>query len=216
MLRYLPKTAIIGFLVTAVVYVSVVSYISYPLTTFLKPLPIVCLIAGVLASHCLRWAKVLLVIALLLSSIGDIVLTLPIHFVIELGIGFFLWAHCCYIALFIKSYKYDISHLVYFLPILILIGVIGSILIPKLGSLLIPSLIYISVLMIMVYNAFQVKEQSFLIGSGAVLFLISDLSLAFNLFKYPELDLRIIIITTYYVAQFLLAWGLINLYANNK
>ncbi|HAT8128515.1 TPA: lysoplasmalogenase, partial [Legionella pneumophila] len=80
------------------------------------------------------------------------------------------------------------------------------------GDLLIPVMIYFCVLMLMVFSAFQVKKETLTIGSGALFFLISDLTLALNLFVYTQADIRIFIMFTYYVAQFLLTFGLVRLY----
>lgn len=210
-----PKSALLAFLFTAMFYVAYVSFITYPLTTLLKPLPIACLIIGVLQTDIARIAKILLVSALSCSLLGDIVLTLPVSLVLEFGIGFFLLAHCFYITLFLKAFQYRTSHLVYFVPVFSLMVFSAVILIPYLGSLMIPVIIYFCILMLMIFSAFQVSHEGLIIGAGAICFMISDLSLAFNLFAYQKVDGRIFIIFTYYTAQLLLTWGLVALYKKN-
>ncbi|HFT3871776.1 TPA: lysoplasmalogenase family protein, partial [Legionella pneumophila] len=91
-------------------------------------------------------------------------------------------------------------------------GFIAFTIIPYLGDLLIPVMIYFCVLMLMVFSAFQVKKETLTIGSGALFFLISDVTLALNLFVYTQADVRIFVMFTYYVAQFLLTFGLARLY----
>ena len=86
----------------------------------IKTIPIACLISGSLQTNLMARMKVLLVMALGCSMIGDIILTLPISLVLELGIVFFLIAHCFYIAVFLKIIQYRASHLVYFLPVFFL------------------------------------------------------------------------------------------------
>ncbi|WP_369411312.1 lysoplasmalogenase [Legionella bononiensis] len=208
----LPKPASYAFLFTAALYLILVSFISYPLNTLLKPIPIACLILAVLQRDMLSWTKMALVAALGFSLAGDIILTVPVALQLELGIGCFLLAHCCYIALFIKSFKYNGVHLAYFAPVLLVMGFIAYMMIPYLGALLIPVMVYFCVLMFMAFTAFQVKSESLIIGSGALFFLISDLSLALNLFIYPQVDVRIFVMFTYYVAQFLLTWGVVSSY----
>lgn len=208
----LPKHAILAFLFTALTYLGLVSFITYPLTTLLKPVPIICLLIGVLRMNILPRAKTLIIFALSFSALGDVVLTLPISLALELGIGCFLLAHSFYITLFLKAFKYRLSHIVYYLPILLLMIVCAQILIPALGSLLIPVIIYFCILMVMVFSAFQVNQQGLIIGAGALSFMLSDLTLGFNLFAYPQLNVRILIMLSYYVAQLLLIWGLVKIF----
>lgn len=208
----LPKPASYAFLFTAVLYLVLVSFIGFPLNTVLKPIPIAFLMMGVLQSPIIPGARLMIVAALGFSLLGDIVLTLPISLQLEAGIGCFLLAHCLYIVLFCKSFKFNALHSLYFLPVLLLMGFIAFFMIPYLGSLLIPVMVYFCVLMLMAFFAFQVKEEGIAIVSGALFFLMSDLTLALNLFIYPQADVRIFVMFTYYVAQFLLTWGLVSMY----
>ena len=212
----LPKPATYGFLFTAMVYLVLLPFIDYPLTTLFKPVPIVCLMAGILQSNMLQWARVLLILALGFSIAGDIVLTLPIKLVLELGIGAFLLAHCCYIALYLNAFTYRISHILYYIPVLIVVGFIVTYIIPHLGPILIPVLVYFCILMLMVFSAFQVNREGISIASGALFFLISDLTLALNLFVYPQIDPRVFVMFTYFAAQFLMTWGIMSIYKSAK
>ncbi|CEG57554.1 putative inner membrane protein [Legionella fallonii LLAP-10] len=189
-----------------------VSFITYPLTTFLKPIPIICLIIGVLQKNLLPQAKMLMVSALIFSLLGDVVLTLPVSLSMKLGIGCFLLVHCCYIALFLKVFKYRSSHLAYYLLVTVFISFFVSLLLPRLDSLLIPVIIYLSVLMLMLFCAFQVKFQELAIGIGALFFALSDLALALSMFVYPQIDTRVFVMLSYYAAQLLLISGLIAIY----
>lgn len=200
------------FLFTAVIYLVSVSFIQYPVTTVLKPIPIACLIFGVFRTSLLLSAKVFLILALVFSFAGDVVLTLPISLQLELGIGCFLLAHCFYITLFLKSFQFNKLYFFYYLPILLLMGFVAFSMIPYLGDLLIPVMTYFCILMLMVFCAFQVKKETLTISSGALFFLISDLTLALNLFIYTQADVRIFVMFTYYVAQFLLTFGLVRIY----
>lgn len=208
----LPKHAVLAFLFTAMIYLVFVSFITYPLTTLLKPIPIVCLISGVLQTNTLPRAKTIIALALGFSLLGDVVLTMPVSLALELGIGCFLLAHCFYITLFLKAFKYRFAHLVYYLPILFLMIYCAKVLMPSLGPLLIPVLIYFCILMLMVFSAFQVKQQELIVSAGALSFMLSDLTLAFNLFVYPQINVRIFIMFSYYIAQLLLTWGLVKIY----
>ncbi|MCL9682714.1 lysoplasmalogenase [Legionella maioricensis] len=208
----LPKHALLAFLFTAMIYLGLLSFITYPLTTLLKPIPIICLIIGTLHMNILPRAKTLIVFALSFSLLGDVVLTLPVSLTLELGIGCFLLAHCFYITLFLKVFEYRFSHFVYYLPVLLLMIVCAGILIPALGSLLIPVIIYFCILLLMVFSAFQVNQQGLIISAGALSFMVSDLTLGFNLFVYPQINVRIFIMLSYYLAQLLLIWGLVKIF----
>lgn len=209
MICTLNRYVTFAFLVTALLYLSCLTYLSYPLTTLLKPLPIFCLMIGVWQSNLMPWAGRLLTCALIFSVFGDIVLTLPLEKGLELGIGGFLLAHCCYIVLFLKDYQFRLTHFMCYLPVLFVAGFAAFLLIPHLGALLIPVIIYLGILLLMVFFAFQVKHQGGLIAFGALIFFLSDLMLAFYLFAPPAVDLRIAIMAAYYSAQCLLISGLI-------
>ena len=212
----LPKYSLYAFLFSSLIYLAFVSFITYPITTMLKPIPIICLIMGVLQKDLFPQAKMLMISALSFSLLGDVVLTLPISLSMELGIGCFLLVHCCYISLFLKVFKYRSSQLGYYLLVLIFMSVFVSILIPKLGSLLIPVIIYVIVLLLMLFCAFQVKYQGLTIGCGALSFALSDISLAFSMFVYPQLDTRVFVMLSYYTAQLLLIWGLVIIYKQER
>jgi uncharacterized membrane protein YhhN len=212
----LPKHTLLAFLLTAMIYLVFVSFISYPVTTLLKPIPIICLIVGVLQMNVLSRAKTFIVLALSFSLLGDVVLTLPVSLTLELGIGCFLLAHCFYITLFLKAFRYQFSHFVYYLPVLLVMIISANILIPALGFLLIPVVIYFCILMFMVFSAFQVNQQGLLIAMGALSFMISDLILGFNLFIYPQMNVPIFIMFSYYIAQLLLTWGLVKVFRQTE
>lgn len=207
-----PKPAAYAFIFTAALYLFCVNFICYPLTTFLKPVPILCLMIGVFQSNLVRWAKVFLLLALVYSLAGDIVLTLPIILQIEIGIGCFFLAHCCYIVLFLKSFEFNSTRFLWSLPIFLVMIVVVYFLTPYLGDLLIPVMLYFAVWTLMVFSAFQVKRECTVVASGVILFLLSDIVLALNLFMYPDINVTIFVMFAYYAAQFFLTWGLVRLY----
>jgi uncharacterized membrane protein YhhN len=68
----------------------------------------------------------------------------------------------------------------------------------------------------MVFSAFQVNQQGLLIAMGALSFMISDLILGFNLFIYPQMNVPIFIMFSYYIAQLLLTWGLVKVFRQTE
>lgn len=208
----IPRPAFIAFLLTALFYLVSVSFITYPMTTFLKPIPIICLMIGILQTDLIRWAKITIIIALGYSMLGDIVLSMPIKHQVELGIGFFFLAHCCYIILFLKNFRFNSARLAFIIPVIAYCVFVLYLILPHLGELKIPVLLYFCVLFLMVFNSFQVKTQNLLIALGGVSFMISDSILASNMFVVPHLDLTLVIMSTYYLAQGLLTLGLAAIY----
>lgn len=210
MTRAFPRSAVYAFLFTALFYLVCETFISYPVTTFLKPIPIACLIFGVLQSDVIKRVKALILSALGFSMLGDVVLTLPIPLQVELGIACFFLAHCCFIALFLKNYTHSTTHLFYFIPVILYSSLVVYIVLPHLGVMLVPVVVYFVILLTMVFFAFQVGRESFLIGGGAISFLISDTVLSYSMFVQPQVDLSVIIMSTYYVAQLLISLGLVG------
>jgi len=196
------------FLLSAVVYLLLVSFISYPLTTFLKPLPIFCLLIWSFYLDLPRRHKVFLQGALLFSALGDITLSLPITNQLEVGLGLFLIAHCSYIRLFIQQVHVTKKRLLACLAVIaISIGML-VILMPSLGQLLIPVIVYVIVITIMSLSAILNKNFQRRIVWGALNFMLSDSMIAINQFLFPQLNLTLAIMLTYYLAQRLIFEGI--------
>lgn len=212
MTKSFPRPATVCFLISATVYLLLLSSINYPLNTVLKPIPILCLILGVMQSQPASRVKNLLLVALSFSLLGDIVLTLPIPLQIEIGIGFFGVAHCFFIALFVRHYQPTRSSLLYFSPVCIYSLLVFHTIVPHLGGILLPVCMYFCILFFMVFFAFQVSGQRLMIALGALSFMVSDTLVAYSLFVSSQIHLGIEIMFTYYVAQWLLTIGLLGLY----
>ena len=213
----LSKPILYGFVLTALVYLISLSFIDYPLNTILKPIPILILIIGVIRSDLIPWAKMSLVGALGFSMLGDMILTMPfIAFFLQAGIGCFFVTHIFYSFLMLLQFQFSKTFLIYYFLVLFMVIIMTLYLIPYLGNFLIPVLAYISILLLMVFSAFQVKDYRLMMSFGALNFIVSDFILAFNLFADQQSDMRIIIMLTYYLAQFLLINGLCGLYKRHQ
>jgi uncharacterized membrane protein YhhN len=196
------------FFTSALVYLSLVSYISYPLTTLLKAIPILCLLALVSRIEFDSNVKKFLLSALSLSILGDIALTLPLRHQLELGLGFFLIAHCFYIAIFFRDLTFNFKKIVTCLLIILSATMIYSSLITLLGDLLIPVSVYITIITTMA--CFSVLTSAFSVTAtvGAMIFMLSDSLIACNEFIVPEYNLTVGIMISYYLAQLLLVIGI--------
>lgn len=153
---------------------------------------------------------------MLFSNAGDFCLVYPEYFL--LGILCFAIAHIFFILAFgFKPLR---------LPILLLI--IGPVLVYVL-SLLLPNIneeplkigfpIYASILGIMAWRGLARCDQGileFLTGIGTVIFVISDAAIGINMF-YTKLDNpQVLIMSTYYLAQFLITLTGVSINLNMK
>ncbi len=190
-------------------YLLLLPFIHYPLTTFLKPIPIFLLMLFVWQAQISK--SRLLLTALGFSLLGDVVLTLPMKGGLEAGILAFMGAHLSYIGLFLKDWKLQRQRVIYFLPVLLF--VIGAFIYlwPFFGVMQKPVSVYLCLITLMVFCAFQVKQNALTIIPGAILFLLSDFILSLDLFvlSMPVL-LGIFIMLFYYLAQLLLVKGLVQ------
>lgn len=198
------------FFTTAVVYLGLVNFISYPLTTLLKPIPIFCLLALVSRAKFDENIKKYLLSALSFSVLGDIALTLPIRHQLELGLGFFLIAHCFYIAIFFRGLVFKPRKIALSLSVILYVIYMCSLLVPLLGDLLIPVCLYMSVITVMVCSAILSSHFAMPALIGAVIFMASDSMIALNEFILPEYNFTLGIMVTYYIAQLLLVVGIID------
>ncbi|KTD45996.1 putative inner membrane protein [Legionella rubrilucens] len=206
----LPKRILNLFLLFAFLYLLLLPFIDYPLTTILKPLPIVCLMILVKTMPQDFMIKLLLTLALGFSLAGDVVLTHPSQLAFMIGMVCFLLAHCVYINLFLRDFQFNRNRLLIFLIPLSLAVSGYSYFHTAFGQLAIPILVYLIALLTMVFSAFQVKQQAGTIISGACLFLVSDSLLGLGLFVIPSRWMPLAVMLTYYLAQLFITTGVLN------
>ncbi|KTD58629.1 transmembrane protein [Legionella sainthelensi] len=202
----IPLPLILG---SMIFYLILLPFIQYPITTLLKPIPIILLLLYTSQTTLEQPIKRLLIGALSFSFMGDIVLTLPIKAALQAGILAFMATHCTYISLFLKEGQFHKKNFFSFLPILVFVLIGGYFLWPYLGEMKKPVSLYLFLLTFMVFCSFQVKQQSLLIRLGACLFLLSDFTLSLDLFVLtPSKSFAVLIMFLYYLAQFLLVVGI--------
>jgi uncharacterized membrane protein YhhN len=124
------------------------------------------------------------------------------------GLIAFLLAHLVYIAAFISVDGILYSWIFF---IFLIVGIlIFRMLNKKLGKLQIPVAIYISAIAIMTWQSWElyISTGSYgfgLAALGTLFFLISDFALSVNKFLKPMNYAQIIILPTYFIAQWLIA-----------
>jgi uncharacterized membrane protein YhhN len=203
------RPIVILFMLSMMLYLILLPVIHFPLKSILKVLPIVLLIILTWKSQTSRETKAWLLAALGFSLLGDVMLTFPAESALQGGILSFILAHCAFITLYYKDAKFQARRVVYFLGMLLFVALSYLYLFPYLDKMLIPVTVYLSFLTLMVFSAFLVRQQAFLIITGACFFLLSDFLLALNLFVFNNKHLmELAIMLTYYLAQFLIVSGI--------
>ena len=158
--------------------------------------------------------RVYVVIALVFSWGGDVFLMMNDMFIA--GLASFLFAHIFYIIAYHKTgaasgelRPLDITKFVLFGIVLIWI------LYPGLGGLLVPVLVYALVLLTMGVWAHKRRGATsvasfMLVSTGVILFVISDGLIAINKFAFEVPAERILVMSTYIAAQYLIVRGLLK------
>ncbi len=177
-------------------------YIFKPLTTVL-----IIVLALTLSPHGSAVAKSLIVGGLIFSLAGDIFLMLPSDQFMA-GLVSFLAAHLLYIAAFAA----EGWHLtpVAAIPVIVVGAVLLRILLPRAGQMRIPITIYAAALLALLWQslgrATAVGDAgAWLALAGATIFVASDATLAINRFVKPFRAAQLVIMSTYVLAQVLIA-----------
>lgn len=173
-------------------------------------------------------AYLFIYLALFFSWFGDIFLMFPrdesssnAKWLFIGGLVSFLIAHLNYSIHFIKEIKSKpkasiiVENPYMVLPFVIFVVVLLRLLYPGLGSMKVPVTVYAIIITTMAMVAFNrkniISKRSFyLVFSGAVLFVFSDACIAINLFYQPFELARMLIMSTYILAQYLIIKGILS------
>jgi uncharacterized membrane protein YhhN len=177
---------------------------------FSKPLAMVFIILIALQTkHSVSpFYKYAILYGLLFSLAGDIFLMLPTDRFIA-GLVSFLLAHLFYIAAFTFEGA-RAPNFLYAIPLLVYGAVMLRILLPGLASMKAPVIVYMLVIILMAWQALNrwagtAEQGSALAFAGAMLFVASDSLLAVNRFKKRIRGAQAYIMSTYFMAQWLIA-----------
>lgn len=155
-----------------------------------------------------QFYQIAISVGLLFSLAGDIFLMLPRdHFIA--GLVSFLLAHLCYIGAFGAQVTWPFLSW-WGLPVVGFAIGIYRLLAPHLGKMQLPVLVYMTVISLMAWVAITlfVQQQTtwaLWAASGALLFVISDSTLALNRFRQRFWSAQLLVLGTYYAAQWLIA-----------
>lgn len=220
-LRYNRNMATVAMLSWILSGAAVISGIGYIIATYggplwlrytLKPLTTLLILSLALsfADPISALYRTLIVAGIAFSLAGDVFLMLPQNTFV-FGLISFLIAHIFYIVAYRSVSGF---HFTWWIALpYVLYGILMLYLLwPHVGALRLPVIIYATVLMIMGWQAaeqwWHVRDVSMLLAMvGAILFILSDTTLALNKFRAPVPQRDLIIMSTYYAAQLLIAWS---------
>ncbi len=151
--------------------------------------------------------KMLIIIGLVFCLGGDAFLMFPDKYFV-MGLISFLIGHIFYIAAFAVDGGLQLSW--WLLPLVVYGVILYRILYPYLGKMRIPVTIYVLVILVMAWQALarwssMQTAGAMLAAAGAVTFVFSDSALAFNRFYKEHRSSRLIVLSTYWLAQWLIA-----------
>jgi len=161
------------------------------------------------------------VAALIFCWAGDVLLMFTGEIYFILGLVAFLIGHVFYIFSF-RQFSWSTGlpllptqKVRYAFPIILAVTGLVVVLYPKLGALQIPVMVYALIIMLMAITALfrlgYTNSASFAwVFVGAILFMISDSSLAINKFHTPFFGASAVIMLTYVSAQFMIVEGVLK------
>ena len=204
---------------TALLVTSLVAALAYGAVYTVRPIGFVRSLSKTLAVSALAIAAffagspLLLVGALALGSIGDYFLSREGDSVFLCGLGAFAAAHILYIFLLVDLGGFVSIGEPLAIGLLVLAVGMAIALFLKAGDLKYPVVIYVGIIAAMGLAALGLPEARSLSLIAAILFIVSDTVLAFELFLLPEKSAArratpYVIWGTYFAAQFLFFWDL--------
>jgi len=165
------------------------------------------------------------VLALLFGWLGDaLLLRIREKNYFQLGLISFLLGHVCYIITFIECLGFfgsgagriDITTMVVFIPIAIIVGVMVFRLITPPKEMIFPVLLYMIAIEVMTFWGLEIfiLDPGFaglLIFAGALCFMLSDTILAYYAFRKLTIPGAVLIMVFYIIAQAGIILGLLSL-----
>lgn len=212
----LKKNTILFFWFFLLIDIVFISINQESLRIFSKPFILISLLIWYLNKKSTLNKSVLVIAALIFGWLGDIFLMNAGSLFFMLGLVSFLIAHIFLTIKFFKIQPFKFNKSTLFIFSFLLLTLFSFLLIqflwPHLGDLKIPVTVYCLVITTMAAAAIQISlsykflAQKFYIP-GALFFVLSDSTLAFNKFYLKEAEVGIIIMLTYGLAFYFLIKG---------
>ena len=202
------------FIAFSIIFIGSTLFDPLPYSWILKISPLAVLVT-ISLPHAQTTKHKLFIAGLVFSSFGYIFLDVNRSQFFIYGLGSFLTAHIFYMIcfaplsnIFSSSNPQFKSQLLATLGFLVFGLVMFSYIRPGLGELFLPVLIYMSVLMLMGVFALLSKKSNLWLILGGVSFIISDSIIGIDKFYLPIPNAGILIMLSYYFAQFSLVRGM--------
>ena len=195
------------------VYLLTQPWQPYPGSAFIKGFSVAALAWVAYREASGRRDFLLLGTALLLSSFGDVLLDLDPGLFVG-GLCAFLTAHVLYTVIFIihraRPFAPSGARIALLVVVLGYAALFARWLIPGMGPLAVPVALYICAITAMVLTAILARFPTYFPVLGAFLFFASDSVLAIHRFKTPVPMRGVLVWTTYYLAQYSIAAGVLK------
>jgi alkenylglycerophosphocholine/alkenylglycerophosphoethanolamine hydrolase len=194
---------------TALSYLSASELFTYSLHGLHKALPLLFLALSALIvarGHTRLW----LCMALIASSCGDMLLASELQQGFIYGLGAFALAHLCYCWCFLPWFSWSKKPLMFMAILLVVLVAVLLNVIPHTENLLIPVLVYMAIILVMAFLAIFAKQDVYWLTIGALFFVLSDSLIALNKFVLAIPYEHLLVMSTYYLAQYCLFIGCIK------
>jgi uncharacterized membrane protein YhhN len=193
----------------ALSYLLFSQFYPYGLQAIHKAGPIL-LLAILSCLLCTGRLRLWLTMALLFSATGDVLLANTMEHSFIFGLLSFAIAHLCYAVGFWPWCSWSNKSLLKAFPLLIIMLVVLLLVLPHTAELRLPVLIYMGIISLMAVLAIFSQVQTPYLLLGAFLFVISDSLIAINKFVIPLPAQHLLVMLTYYLAQYYLFLGCIK------
>ncbi|MGO4891073.1 lysoplasmalogenase [Flavobacterium sp. W21_SRS_FM6] len=190
----------------ALCYIIAASFYHYPLQAMHKAAPILFLAIMTIKGPKGR-IRLWLTLALIASATGDILLASALHNRFIFGLIAFAIAHLCYAIGFIPWAQITQRNLLKALPLIGILVIILYVVLPQTAQLKLPVIVYMLIISAMALLAIFAQTHGLYLLSGAYLFVISDSLIALNKFVIALPAEHLLVMSTYYVAQYCLFTG---------
>ena len=199
------------FVFFAAIYLAGMEYFPGYSGVLLKAIPVLILIHFVIRHKTGNW-HLLMFLALFFSVGGDVLLALNEIYggLFVAGLGSFLVAQVIYAGLFWSHRSTDPGRVKYALAFFPFAAILAMIVVPASGELMAPVMLYILAITLMVMGAALCNRPLSLLFTGALLFALSDSLIAVDKFLLPLPLAGILIMVTYYAAQYMIVKGAIS------
>ena len=203
------KSLLYIFAAFALIFIAALPFQPYAGNFVIKAIPAIVLAVLALITVSRMTGK-LLFVSLLFCAAGDVALELEAGKYFVLGLGLFLIAQIMFIAAFSRDFKMQRSRI----PIIVVLSIyalaMAFILTPSLREMAIPVYCYLVTITLMgIFAALRGAKNKFTLY-GAVSFIVSDSIIAINKFMMPVPAVDYIVMTTYYLALFLIVYGFLK------